>query len=107
MFSFWLKKRRIDTHVIINASKHSERYKLFGEDGDLGALFFNHVTFAFADNINQLSQLQEALMLINDQGLTTDLSFSVPMKPIDVSTSVPKAQINPMVIIPEVVETTI
>lgn len=73
----------------------------------MGALFFNHVTFAFVDNINQLSQLREALMLRNDQGLTTDLSFSVPTKPIDVSTSVPKAQINPMVIVPEVVETTI
>lgn len=38
--SFQQKKRWIDTRVIINVSKHSERLKRFGKDGDLGTLFY-------------------------------------------------------------------
>ena len=39
MLSFQLKNRCIDTHVILSGSKHSERQKLFGADGDLSPSF--------------------------------------------------------------------
>lgn len=62
VFSFQQKRSRIDTYTIISAFEHSERQKLFGENGDTCAPFFNSATCAFADIVNQLSQLPKALM---------------------------------------------
>lgn len=59
VFSFQQKKRQVDTQVIISAFKHSERQKLFGEDGDWRRLYFLQAIYAFADNMNHLSQLQK------------------------------------------------
>lgn len=75
VFSFHHKKRHINNHVIINSFEHSERQKFFGEDRDMGVIFFNQVSYAFANNMNHLSQLRKALELANEHGPATGLSI--------------------------------
>lgn len=54
--------------------------------------------------MNQLSQLLKALVLENDQGLTTDLSIPVSVTPIVNSTSASEAQIPAVMISSEVLK---
>lgn len=57
--------------------------------------------------MDQLGQLRKALVLANDQGLTTGLSVWVPVTPVVSSTSASEAQMSTVVVNLEVVDNTI
>lgn len=96
MFSSQQKKRSINTHDILSSYEHSERQKLFGDDGD-PVTFFNHVICVFAYNMNQLSLLQKDLELANNQRLTVGLSISMSVTPIVAFVSVLDVRVSAVV----------
>lgn len=60
-----------------------------------------------ANNMDQLIQLQKALTLANDHGLTTGLPVRIPTTPIVASTPALEAQMPVAVVSPLEVEITI
>lgn len=87
---FQQNKRQIDIYAIINESGHFERQIYFGEDEGLGHPFLTCYS-CLAENMEQLNN---ALALSTNQGLTIGLSFNMQVAHVEVITFSPVVQVH-------------